>query len=114
LLLRPALGVKGILIRAAEQGYIGEFSCAMPECFCPAELGGRSYFEPSGTPPTHWMATIGSFPILKEDGGHKTVDNVRLGHRLCNRVDYAKRTGRSYAKDLGNAEAARRAAIDSK
>ena len=109
-----ALGVKGILIQAAEQGYVGEFACALPECFCPAELGGRSYFEPSGTPLTHWMATIDHFPILKEDGGHKTVDNVRLGHRLCNRVDYAKRTGRSYAKDLGNAEAARRAAIDSK
>lgn len=109
-----ALGVKGILIPAAEQGYVGEFACALPECFCPAELGGRSYFEPSGTPLTHWMATIDHFPILKEDGGHKTVDNVRLGHRLCNRVDYSKRTGRPYAKDLASAEAARRAAIDSK
>jgi len=107
-----ALGVKGILIQAAEQGYVGEFACALPECFCPAELGGRSYFEPSGTPLTHWMATIDHFPILKEDGGHKTVDNVRLGHRLCNRVDYAKRTGRSYARDLASAEAAKRAAIE--
>jgi hypothetical protein len=109
-----ALGVKGILVQAAEQGYVPEFACAMPECFCPAELGGRSYFEPSGTPLTHWMATIDHFPILKEDGGHKTVDNVRLGHRLCNRVDYAKRTGKSYARDLASAEAAKRAAIDCK
>ena len=107
-----ALGVKGILIQAAEQGYIGELTCAMPECFCPAELGGRSYFEPNGTPLTHWMATIDHFPILKEAGGHKTVDNVRLAHRLCNRVDYAKRVGQSYAKDLASAEAAKRAAID--
>lgn len=95
-----ALGVRGILPQAAEQGYIPEFACSMPECFCPAELGGRSYFEPSGTDLTDWMATVDHFPILKEQGGHKTVDNVRPGHRLCNRVDYAKRSGRTYAKDL--------------
>ena len=41
-----ALGVKGILIKAAEQGYITELACKMPECFCPEELGGARYFEP--------------------------------------------------------------------
>ena len=41
-----ALGVKGILIKAAEQGYITELACKMPECYCPDELGGACYFEP--------------------------------------------------------------------
>jgi hypothetical protein len=40
------LGVKGILIKAAEQGYITELACKMPECRCPEELGGAGYFEP--------------------------------------------------------------------
>ena len=39
-----ALGVKGILIKAAEQGYITQVACKMPECFCPEELGGACYF----------------------------------------------------------------------
>jgi len=33
-----ALGVKGILIKAAEQGYITQLACKMPECCCPEEL----------------------------------------------------------------------------
>jgi hypothetical protein len=41
-----ALGVKGVLIKAAEQGYITQLACQMPECFCPEELGGACYFEP--------------------------------------------------------------------
>jgi hypothetical protein len=44
-----ALGVKGILIKAAEQGYITQLVCKMPECFCPEELGGACYFEPRGS-----------------------------------------------------------------
>jgi hypothetical protein len=32
-----ALGVKGIL-KAAEQGYITQLACKMPECCCPEEL----------------------------------------------------------------------------
>ncbi len=40
------LGVKGILITAAERGYITEVKCGMPKCFCPEELGGAGYFEP--------------------------------------------------------------------
>jgi hypothetical protein len=41
-----ALGVKGILIKAAKQGYITQLACKMPECFCPEELGAACYFEP--------------------------------------------------------------------
>src|SRR5207253_8875491 len=64
-----ALGVKGILIKAAEQGYITQLACKMPECFCPEELGGACYFEPV----THewsdwrsdWMPTLEHFPVSK-------------------------------------------------
>ena len=44
--LKALGGVKGILIKAAEQGYITQLACKMPECFCPEELGGACYFEP--------------------------------------------------------------------
>jgi hypothetical protein len=37
-----------------------------------------------------WRPTPNHFPILEKDGGRLTVDNVRLAHRLCSRVDYAK------------------------
>jgi hypothetical protein len=47
------------------------------------------------------------YPTLKCDGGRETFDNSRLAHRLCNRVDYSKRIGRSFAKDLARVEAAR-------
>lgn len=53
---------------------------------CPEELGGACYFEPRGTPLTDWMPTADHYPILKTNGGHLTVDNVRLAHRLCNNV----------------------------
>lgn len=86
----------------------------MPECLCPEELGGRNYFDPKTPALTDWMPTPDHFPTLKKDGGHLTVDNVRLAHRLCNRVDYAKNHDVSYAKDLARVEAARRAAAKSK
>jgi exonuclease III len=105
------MGVQGILVTAAEKGYITELDCAMPECLCPNELGGRSYFEPKSLGLSDWMPTADHFPKLKMDGGHRTVDNVRLAHRLCNRVDYSKLVGRSYSKDRARVEEARREAI---
>jgi hypothetical protein len=44
-----ALGAKGILIKAVEQGYITQSARKMPDCFCPRQLGGACYFEPSPT-----------------------------------------------------------------
>jgi len=41
------LGVKGILIKAAEQGYITQLACKMRKCFCPEELGGACHFDRS-------------------------------------------------------------------
>src|SRR4051794_30701384 len=71
------LGVKGILLKAAEQGYIRELACKMPTCFCPEELGGRSYFEPVAAK-TDWIPTLEHFPIPKREGGRKAVDNAIL------------------------------------
>src|SRR6266487_26733 len=81
-----ALGVKGTLIKAAEQGYITQLACKMPECFCPEELGGACYFEAVATK-SDWIPTHEHFPLSKKDGGRRAVDNAILAHRLCNRLD---------------------------
>ena len=101
------LGVRGILVTAAQQGYITDLRCQMPECLCPEELGGRGYFEPRTKDLPDWMPTHEHFPRAKRDGGHRSIDNAVLAHRLCNRVDYSKSIGRPYEKDLARVEAAR-------
>jgi len=108
-----ALGVKGILIKAAEQGYITQVACKMPECFCPEELGGACYFEPVTVTPelSDWSPTNEHFPLSKKVGGHRTVDNAILAHRLCNRIDYSIRVGRGHARDLDRVRKAREEAI---
>jgi hypothetical protein len=109
------LGVKGTLIKAAEQGYITQLACMMPECFCPEELGGACYFEPVTNDwsdwRTDWMPTLEHFPVSKKDGGKATVDNAILAHRLCNRLDHSIRVGRSHARDLERISKAREKAI---
>jgi hypothetical protein len=81
------LGVKGVLIKAAERGYITQLACKMPECFCPEELGGVSYFERATNALSDWMPTLEHFPRPKREGGTSTVDNAVLTNRLCNRID---------------------------
>lgn len=105
------LGAKKILIRAAEQGYIAELACKMPTCFCPEELGGATYFEPVTAELSDWMPTHEHFPISKQDGGREAVDNAILAHRLCNRIDYSIRVGRSHARDLERIRKAREEAL---
>src|SRR3954452_9085512 len=102
-----ALGVKGILIKAAEQGYITQLACKMPKCFCPEELGGASYFEPVTAELSDWMPTHEHFPRSKREGGKVAVDNAILAHRLCNRIDYSISVDRSYARDLERIRKAR-------
>jgi hypothetical protein len=105
------LGVKGTLIEAAEQGYITQLACKMPECFCPEELGGACYFEPVTTK-GDWTPTYKYFPLPKSEGGRRTVENAILAHRLCNRLDYSIRVvGRPYARDLEKIRKAREEAI---
>ncbi len=106
-----ALGVKGILIRAAEQGYITELACKMPQCFCPEELGGETYFEPVTAELSDWMPTLEHFPTPQREGGRNAVDNAVLAHRLCSRIDYSITVGRSHASDLERIEKARQEAI---
>jgi hypothetical protein len=81
----------------------------MPECHCPEELGGASYFEPVGDSP--WSPTHEHYPVYKKDGGHRTVDNSILAHRLCNRLDHSIRVGRSHSRDLETIRKAREEAI---
>ena len=102
--------MKGILIKAAEQGYITQLACKMPECFCPEELGGACYFEPVTAELSDWMPTHEHFPLSKRRAARK-VDNAILAHRLCNRIDYSISVGRSYASDLERIRKAREDAI---
>jgi hypothetical protein len=103
------LGAKNkILIRAAEQGYITELACKMPECFCPEELGGASYFAPVTAELSDWIPTLEHFPLPKRDGGKETVDNAILAHRLCNRMGFSMSAGRSHARDLERITKARK------
>ena len=102
------LGVKKReLIRAAEQGYITELACKMPECFCPEELGGACHFDPVNAELSDWMPTLEHFPISKREGGKNAVENAILAHRLCNRIDYSIHVGRPYARDLERVRQAR-------
>jgi hypothetical protein len=103
-----ALGVKGILVRAAELGYITEVKCGMPQCFCPEELGGAGYFAPRTNQWNDWEATFEHYPIAKLDGGRRTVDNAVLAHRLCNKLDHFIRHGLSIEKDLERIRRAQR------
>ena len=109
------LGVKGVLIQAAEQGYITELACQMRVCHCPEELGGRHHFEERADdlsdPKEAWMPTHEHFPRSAREGGHRDVDNALLAHRLCNRIDYSIEFDRPHAKDLAKIEKAREEAI---
>jgi hypothetical protein len=109
------LGVKGVLIQEAEQGYITELACQMPECRCPEELGGRRHFEERTDDLSDWkeawMPTHEHSPRPARDGGHRVVDNALLAHRLCNRIDYSIEIDRPHAKDLAKIEKAREEAI---
>jgi hypothetical protein len=82
------LRVRGILWQLARDGQLIDVRCEMPQCYCP---GGRRYFAPR-KPYSDWEPTADHYPKLKMHGGHLTPDNVRLGHRLCNKRDYIWRT----------------------
>jgi hypothetical protein len=65
-----------------------------------------SYFAPATDDLTadsaDWMSTHEHFPVSSGEGGKEAVDNAPLAHRLCNRLDYSIRVGRSYARDSAN------------
>jgi hypothetical protein len=105
-----ALGVKGILVTAAEAGYITELKCGMPKCHCPEQWGGRGYFESGISEYSDWSPTHEHFPRARRDGGHRTLENSVLAHRLCNRIDYSIFAKRSHKRDLERIRKAHEAA----
>jgi hypothetical protein len=86
-----ALGVKGILVRAAELGYITEVKCGMPQCFCPEELGGAGYFAPRTNQWNDWEATFEHYPIAKLDGaaGRSTTRSLLTACATSSTTSYA-------------------------
>jgi hypothetical protein len=82
------LKVRGILRRLARDGQLVDVRCEMPQCYC---FRGRRHFDPRG-PYADWEPTADHYPRLKMHGGQLRPDNVRLGHRLCNKRDYQWRT----------------------
>jgi hypothetical protein len=78
------LRVRGILMQLARDGQLIDVRCEMPQCYCHR---GRRYFD-AISPYSDWEPTADHYPRLKMHGGRLTHDNVRLGHRLCNKRDY--------------------------
>ncbi len=78
-------------------------------------MEARAYFEPVTNDysdwRSDWMPTLEHFPLSKREGGKAAVDNAILAHRLCNRIDYSIRVGRSHARDLERIRKAREEAI---
>jgi hypothetical protein len=75
-------------MRLARAGQLVDVRCEMPQCYCSR---GRKYFDARG-PYSDWEPTADHYPRLKMHGGELKSNNVRLGHRLCNRRDYQWRT----------------------
>lgn len=77
--------------------------CEMPDCLYPL---GRDVFEPGLG---DWGMTQDHI-VSKAEGGQGS-DNLRPAHRLCNRIDWSRRIGRSHRRDLARVEAARQRLI---
>ena len=89
----------GILVTAAEEGIVQELECKMDTCFCPR---GKDYFEERPEPISDWAPSV-DHVTTKSRGGQLTIDNIRLAHVLCNRVDYAIKNEIKHDKDLARA-----------
>jgi hypothetical protein len=78
------LGVKGILITAAERGYITAAKCGMEKCYCPDGAAHFVALVEGGW--NDWNPTHEHAPKPKRRDGHRTVDNSILAHRFCNKI----------------------------
>jgi hypothetical protein len=87
--LRDTYRVKGILAQMAERGQLLELRCEMPKCY---DFKGRRHFDPVGHAPDSWIPTADHYPVLRSRGGKLEASNVRLGHKLCNNLDFAWRS----------------------
>lgn len=82
------LGVKGVLVRMAENGQLLELKCEMPQCY---HHKGRREFDQLTPERTMWAPSRDHYPILKSAGGKLVAENVRLSHTECNQRDYTRR-----------------------
>jgi hypothetical protein len=94
--LREHYRVRGVLITAAEAGYISALRCAMPHCFAPT----RDHFDPLGLPLGPWMPTHEHFPLAKRFKGTRAITNAVLAHRRCNNIGYKLEELREYLEAL--------------
>src|ERR671925_628932 len=81
------LGAKRILIRAAEQGYITELACKMPECFCPEQPAEKPARKKRAKKPSAWA-------VLKSEGTAAEVAEHLLSHETLGDVTWADRPER--------------------
>jgi hypothetical protein len=94
--LRERYRVKGVLVSAAQAGYIVSLECAMRHCFAAA----RDRFDPLATPLGPWMPTHEHAPIAKRFNGKRDVTNAVLAHRRCNNVGYKIEELEEYLKGV--------------
>jgi hypothetical protein len=85
------------LLQAAELGYITDLECAMDECFYPEALGGKGHFEKI-LPQPEWIPTA-DHKVMAKDEGPLVPENVRLAHRICNRIAGTEAEGGSATRD---------------
>jgi hypothetical protein len=98
------LGQRGILTIAAASADFGELECKMDDCLCPE---GPGYFEARPEPVSNWAPSV-DHKKPRQDGGQLTLENARLAHVICNRVDFNRRHGIKVDKDLAWVAAWRR------
>jgi hypothetical protein len=99
------------LLGAAELGLIREVRCALEECLLPEELGGRSFFIARWRNPSDWSPAADRYPRLQSDGGPLVPENVRLSHRLCDRVALIEAAGGTDQRDRARSAALKEAAL---
>lgn len=83
------LGAKPVFMRMARAGQLLDVQCEMPKCFCPR---GEHYFDNRDARSPEWKLSVDHYPTLATNGGRLEPWNVRIGHVLCNNVDYGWRS----------------------
>lgn len=83
------LGAHLVLIRMANAGQIVDVHCEMPKCYC---TQGKKHFDERSAHSPKWKLSVDHYPKLKSEGGLLDPWNVRIGHVLCNNVDYGWRS----------------------
>jgi hypothetical protein len=104
------LVVGGVLVQAAELGYITEVKCGMPKCFCPEELGGAWHFDPVADTVADWMPTHEHSRSQSETGYIELPRTRSLPTASATGIDFSIAVGRPHGSDLERIRRAREAA----